>query len=143
MGEVRVKVKLINAIDEGLVRRGQLLPEQVRSMELEGAVDTGAVTLILPSLIVQHLGIARTFKQVATYADGRHEEVDVTEPVGIELLGRRTHEEALVLGDEVLIGQTVLEKTDLWVDTRDKRIFPNPAHPNQSTLYVRHANLKA
>jgi hypothetical protein len=39
-------------------------------------------------------------------------------------------EEALVLGDEVVIGQTVLEKMDLHVDYRGQRLNPNPAHPD-------------
>lgn len=80
--------------------------------------------------------MARPFKQVAEYADGRREEVDVTEPVFIELMGRHTVEEALVLGDEVVIGQTVLEKTDLFVDCRQRRLLPNPAHPDQPVLQV-------
>jgi hypothetical protein len=37
----------------------------------------------------------------------------------------RTYEaEALVLGDEVLIGQTVLEKLDLLVDRERRRLVP-------------------
>jgi len=35
MGEVRAKVKLINAVDEALVRRNQLSPEQVRTYEAQ------------------------------------------------------------------------------------------------------------
>ena len=38
------------------------------------------------------------------------EEVDIAEVVGIDIEGRRTTEETLVLGSEVLIGQTGLEK---------------------------------
>jgi hypothetical protein len=48
-----------------------------------------------------------------------------------EILGRDTIEEALVLGDEVLIGQTVLEKLDLQADCANRRLVPNPAHPDQ------------
>jgi len=65
------------------------------------------------------------------YADGRTEAVSVTEPLVVELEGRDTLEEALVLGDEVLIGQTVLEKLDLLVDGQGRRLVPNPAHPDQ------------
>jgi len=35
MGEVRVAVKLTNAVDEALVRRGMLTPEQVRTYQAE------------------------------------------------------------------------------------------------------------
>jgi len=137
MGEVRVMVRLSNAADIALVRRNLMRPEEIRALEADALVDTGAVTFVLPSLVVERLGLARPFKQVAEYADGRREEVDVTEPVFVELLGRHTVEEALVLGDEVIVGQTILEKTDLYVDCRQKRLLPNPAHPDQSVLQVK------
>lgn len=136
MGELRVMVRLSNAADMALVRRNLMRPEEIRAVEADALVDTGAVTFVLPSLVVERLGLARPFKQVAEYADGRREEVDVTEPVFVELLGRHTVEEALVLGDEVIVGQTILEKTDLYVDCRQKRLLPNPAHPDQSVLQV-------
>jgi clan AA aspartic protease len=137
MGELRVMVRLSNAADMALVRRNLMRPEEIRAVEADASVDTGAVTFVLPSLVVERLGLARPFKQVAESADGRREEVDVTEPVFVELLGRHTVEEALVLGDEVIVGQTILEKTDLYVDCRQKRLLPNPAHPDQSVLQVK------
>jgi clan AA aspartic protease len=137
MGEVRVMVRLSNAADMALVRRNLMRPEEIRVVEADALVDTGAVTFVLPSLVVERLGLARPFKQVADYADGRRDEVDVTEPVFVELLGRHTVEEALVLGDEVIVGQTILEKTDLYVDCRQKRLLPNPAHPDQPVLQVK------
>lgn len=139
MGEVRVKAKITNSLDEMLARRGQLPSDQVRVFEANALVDRGAVRLVLPSFVVEQLGLGRLYKQVAEYADGRLEEVDVTEPVSIEIMGRRTTDEALVLGNEVLIGQTVLEKIDLCVDTRDRRVFPNPAHPDQPVSKVKRA----
>lgn len=137
MGEVRATVKLTNVVDQELVRRNQLAPESVRSMGADALVDTGAVTLVLPPLAVERLGLSRPFKQVAVYADGRREEVDVTGPVLVEIMGRHTQEEALVLGDEVIIGQTTLEKLDLHVDCRDRRLLPNPDHPDQPVIKVK------
>lgn len=137
MGEVRVAVRLTNAADMSLVRRNLMRPEEVHSLEADALIGAGAVSLILPSLVVERLSLVRLFKQVAEYADGRREEVDVTEPVLIELMARYTSEEALVLGDEVIIGQTILEKTDLHVDCRERRLLPNPAHPDQPVLKVK------
>ena len=137
MGEVKVRIKITNNVDDVLAQQGKLPRAQVRSMEVDGIVDTGAVSLSLPSHIVEKLGLTRKFKQVAQYADGRLEEVDVTEPVFVEIMGRNTCEEAMVLGDEILIGQTILEKTDLMVNCREQRLFPNPAHPNQPVMKVR------
>jgi len=73
---------------------------------------------------------------VAEYAGGRTEAVSVTEPLVVEIDGRDTLEEAL---DEVLIGQTVLEKLDLFVDSRRRRLVPNPAHPDQPVTKLKFA----
>lgn len=74
---------------------------------------------------------------MAEYADGRKDVVGVTSPLLIEWEGRNTVEEALILGDEVLIGQTVLEKLDLHVDCASNRLIPNPAHPDQPVTKVK------
>jgi len=137
MGEVRVRVKLTNAVDEALARRGQLAVHQVRVYEAHALVDTGAVRSVLPIHVVERLGLAIRGQRVAEYADGRREAVSVTEPLVIEIEGRDTLEEALVLGDEVIIGQTVLEKLDLFVDSINQRVVPNPAHPDQPVSKVK------
>ena len=137
MGEVRVKAKLTNAVDEDLVQRGILKPEQVRTYEADALVDTGAVRMVLPPHIVARLGLGTRGQRMAEYADGRREAVNVTGSLVVELEGRDTLEEALVLGDEVLIGQTVLEKLDLFVDCQRRRLVPNPAHPDQPVRKVK------
>ncbi len=130
-------MKLTNAVDEGLLRRGQLLADQVRVYETEGLVDTGTVCCVLPPFVVERLGVGRVARYMAQYADGRLEEVDLTEGFVLEILGRRTTEEALVLGDEILIGQTALQKLDLFVDGQGRRVVPHPAHPDQPVSKVK------
>ena len=137
MGEVRVKVELTNAGDEVLVRRGLLTADKIRSYEAEALVDTGAVRSVLPAHVVQVLGLAIVRKARATYANDAAEDVDVSEVVGINLLGRRTTEEMLVLGSDVLIGQTVLESLDLHVDCMNQRVTGNPAHPDQPIIKIK------
>ncbi len=137
MGEVKVQIHLTNAVDEGLVWRGQMAAADVRTAQVEALVDTDAVNCVLPPFMADRLSLARPFRQMAEYADGRREEVDVTEPVLLEIEGRKVYEECLVLGDEVLIGQTALEKTDLHVDCRSRKLLPNPAHPYQPVVKVK------
>ncbi len=137
MGEVRVRVKLTNAVDEALARRGQLAESQVRVYEIEALVDTGAIRCALPPFVADRLGLARVARYMAQYADGRLEEVDLTEGFVLEIMGRRTTEEALILGDEMLIGQTALEKLDLLPDCQRQRLVPNPAHPDQPVSKVK------
>lgn len=137
MGEIRARVRLINAVDEALARSGQITAGQVRIFETDALVDTGAVRSVIPVHVVERLGLGVRGRRMAEYADGRQEAVDVTGPVVFELLGRDTLEEALVLGDEVLIGQTVLEKLDLLADCANQRLLPNPDHPDQPVSKVK------
>lgn len=137
MGEIRVQVRLSNAMDEALLRRGQIAPEKVRSYLADAMVDTGAVRSVIPVHVLERLGVEARGQRIAEYADGRKEAVDVTEPILFDVDGRDTMEEALVLGDEVLIGQTVLEKLDLLADCQGWRLIPNPAHPDQPVTKVK------
>lgn len=137
MGEVRVTVKITNTRDEVAVRLGQLGAGEVRSYNADALVDTGAVASIIPIHIANQLGLVMLGKKVVQYADGRNEAVDATEPVIFEINGRRTPDEAFIIGDEVLIGQTVLEKLDLLVDCNSRKVVPNPAHPDQPVLKVK------
>lgn len=137
MGEVRVRVKLTNAGDEVMVRRGLLPADQVRHYEANALVDSGAVRSVLPSHVVQQLGLAIVRTTRVTYANDGAEEVDITEVVGIDINGRRTTEETLVLGSEVLIGQTVLESLDLLIDCTNHRVVGNPAHPDQPVIKIK------
>lgn len=136
MGAVRVKVKLTNAIDEELVKRGLLNPNLLRVYEAEALIDTGAVRTAIPLEVCEHLGLRIRSQEIAKYADGRQETVGLTGPILIEVEGRETIEAAMVLGDMVLIGQTVLETLDLLVDCKNQRLVPNPENPERPVLRV-------
>jgi predicted aspartyl protease len=137
MGEIRIKVSLTNALDDELARSGQLSPDKVRRYEADAMVDTGAVMSVIPTHVLQKVGVTIRGQRVAEDADGRKDSVGVTGPILFDILGRDTLEEALVLGDEVLIGQTVLEKLDLLADCANRRLVPNPAHPDQPVSKVK------
>ncbi len=137
MGEIRVKVILTNSADEMAHRRRKLKKSAIRQYEADAMVDTGAVRSVIPAHVMQALGVLSRGNRVAEYADGRKESVAITEPIIFDVMGRDTLEEALVLGDEVLIGQTVLEKLDLLADCANRRLIPNPAHPDQPVSKVK------
>lgn len=137
MGDVRALVKLTNEVDEELIRRGLLAPHLLRSCETDALVDTAATSLILPSDIVQQLGLRIRRQQTARYADGLEEAVGVTGGVIIECQGRETVVEALVVGDEVLIGQVVLEQLDLLPDCKNQRLITNPANPDYPVAIIK------
>ena len=59
------------------------------------------------------------------------------EAIVIEIGNRATSDDAVVLGDEVLIGQTILEKLDLHIDCANQAVIPNPAHPDHAITKVK------
>ena len=127
MGEVRVKVKLSNLADQALAAAGQLSPERIRQVEAEAMVDTGAVRSCIPAPLLERLGIQPYDRVTVELADGRKSDVGLADGVRFEIMQRRSSDDALILGDEVLIGQTLLEKMDLLVDCARQRLMP--AHP--------------
>ena len=137
MDEVRVKVKLTNSFDEGLARRGKISESEIRRYEADALVDTGAVSSVVPSYVMKQLGVLSIGTRVAEYADGRKDTVDLTEPIVFDIIGRITTENAMVLGDEVIIGQTVLEVIDMFVDCVNRKLVPNPAHPDQPVVKIK------
>ena len=49
MGKVMTKLKLTNIVDQGLAMQGLLRPDQIRSVEVDALVDTGATSLAIPA----------------------------------------------------------------------------------------------
>ncbi|MDQ3633570.1 MAG: clan AA aspartic protease [Acidobacteriota bacterium] len=137
MGEVRVKVKLTNALDRALARRGKIDEKDIRTYEADALIDSGAVSSVVPQNVMQQLGLQSDGQRVAEYADGRNDVVELTEPIMFDIMGRKTTEGAMVLGDEVIIGQTILEVLDLMVDCNRREVIPNPAHPDQPIVKIK------
>jgi clan AA aspartic protease len=136
MGQVKTPVHLTNVLDALQHRQSQVTAGAVRTYTADALVDTGTTRCVLPVFVVERLGLQRLDRTMVQVADGRLVEVDVTAPFFVELQGRMTVEDALVMGDQVLLGVTVLEKLDLLVDYAQQRLLPNPAHPDQPVFRV-------
>ena len=137
MSEIHERVTLTNAVEEGMARRGLLPVGAIRQVVVDAIVDTGAVRSVLPQHVVDQLGLQIVSQQVAQCADGRTALEGIAEPVSFRCQSRTTLEEALVLGTEVLIGQTVLEKLDLLADCDARKLVPHPGRPNHPVSMVR------
>jgi predicted aspartyl protease len=125
MGEVKVNVKFSNIFDEYLKK-----PE-VRQVELNCLVDSGAVLTFLPREVVELLGIPENGNVIVTYADERKEELKKVGPVKITI-GNRHGNFDCVVGPpncEPLIGQIVLEELDLLIDSKEKILVVRPESP--------------
>ena len=137
MGEVKVNVKMSNSIDVGMFRRGLITREQIRSVNVEAVVDTGAVRSCIPVSLKEQLGLETVCHITAQLADGSTHTLEQTEAIDFEILGRFVPEACLVLGSEVLLGQTALEATDLLVDCNRQKVTPHPDHPHATVIRIR------
>jgi clan AA aspartic protease len=137
MGEVRVKVRITNSADAQAAQAGKLAPDKVRSIESDALVDTGAVRSCVPAPLLERIGISAYEHRIVEYADGRKDSVGIADGIRFEIMHRKSSDDALMLGDEVLIGQTLLEKMDLLVDCARQRLVPNPAHPDVEVSKVK------
>lgn len=126
---MRTEVTLTNAIDEVLARRGEMGSEKVLRFRVPAMIDSGCAQNFLPAGIVEVLGLG-IMGQRTVEVCGRRVALPVTDAVVIEIDGRSTIEDALVYGNEVTIGMTVLQSLDLKVDDINHRVVPNPAHPD-------------
>jgi clan AA aspartic protease len=136
MGKVMARVKLINHDDRIAVKLGYLRPDQVRTLEVEMLVDTGAVMPALPQEIVDQLGLPKAKnRRPVRMADGTVRELEIAE-LALVILGREFIGNAWVLpaGTVPLLGQIPLEALDLVVVPGSGQVVPNPAHPDQPIL---------
>jgi clan AA aspartic protease len=136
MGRVMVKIKLSNNTDLSNATGGLIEAGAVRTVELEGLVDTGATMLVLPADAVERLGLLPDGERTVKYANGQLAKVPRVTGVRIEILGRDMTCDALVepAGTMPLIGQIPLEGLDLVVDPKSRDVTVNPASPDSPLM---------
>lgn len=103
-----------------------------QSVEVNALVDTGATFMCVPEEIALQLGfdITEVSRQVVTLADGHQRKVPKIAPIEIAFGNRTYVTEAVVLGNEALLGVIPMEAMDLIVDPRQQILIANPQHPN-------------
>ncbi len=119
MGLTYAKLKLTNLFNN-------------QQVEINSLVDTGATFMCVTEEIALQLGFDTTEvnRQVATLADGHQRKVPKIAPIEIAFENRSYVTEAVVLGNEPLLGVIPLEAMDLIVDSRQQMLIVNPQHPN-------------
>ncbi|MFQ6063703.1 MAG: retroviral-like aspartic protease family protein [Methanosarcinales archaeon] len=139
MGKVIVKTKIKSYEDEVRARLGLITSDQIRQVEIDALVDTGATMLVLPRTVVDRLGLPTIRKVYATYANGQKEKKDVAGGLIIEIDNRfMTTDCVIEEGDKVkpLIGQIVLEGLDLNIDTKKQKLVPRPESPDLPMMEI-------
>lgn len=132
MSKTIEKVKLWNIFDEEKIKKGELKP-----IEVEAQIDSGATAgVILPSKISKKLRLIPIRRTKVRYADMRIAERDVVGGLVIEILGRVEQCTAVVEPKRttVLVGQFILETLDLWIDSKNGKLIPNPESPDMPLI---------
>lgn len=101
-----------------------------RQVQAEALVDTGATRLYLQSKVVKALGLRATSEIGSRTMSDRSEKRMVYSPVDLEIQGRRGTFEVIALPDTLpnIIGQIPLEHLDWVIDSRGRKLIPNPEH---------------
>ncbi len=126
MGLIRADVTLANLFTKA-------------SLPVSALVDTDAVHMCVTAAQARQLGfdLNECATQLVTLADGRRIEAPKIRPIEIAFENRSYATQALVLGDEALMGVLPIEAMDLVIDPRAQRVTVNPAHPNRPVTVVK------
>ena len=128
MREILLDIKLINITDIENASQGIIKPEQIRSIEVKGLLDTGSHLLVIPNWIVEKLGLRKIKEISVQYADGRVDRLPVYSAVRVDINKRDTVVEPVVgNSDKVLIPNRIIETMDFIIDPVEGKL--KPRHP--------------
>ncbi len=138
MGKVLVTAKIENLFDIEHRERGLLPADQVRTVEVAGAlVGTGASGLHLPKRLIAQLGL-RHFRTQNARGIGGEASMPPYSVARLTIQGRECALDVGEIADDlpVFIGQIPLEMLDFVVDMKGPRLAGNPAHGGEHIIDV-------
>ena len=129
VGRITVEMSVENLEDRILAERGSLAASDVRQIDVEALVDTGAKYIGLPEDQVAQLGLRYSYSKRARTAAGVIEQ-RIFSPVRVTVADRFAISDVAELpeGSPALLGQVALELMDYWIDTTNQRLVGNPEH---------------
>ena len=139
MGLTYADIQLTNSDDLALVRSGHLAKENVRQMQVNALVDSGAWLLTINDDIRNQLGLPVIDKDLAELADGTIVDVDIVGPVDVRFENRRVTADAMVLpgATEILLGAIPMEGMDVLIDPKRQKLIVNPKTPYKRKFSVK------
>jgi len=129
MGKTVEKVTLKNFADIVRHSEGIINEDEIRELEVEARVDTGAAFLCLPPEEIEKLGLMYSHTREVSTANGRVERRIFS---GAVIIIKERDIQMQVMenapGTPPLIGYLILEAMDFVVDPKSQKILPNPVH---------------
>ncbi len=129
MGKTREKVTIKNFADIVKHTEGMIAEHEIRTIEVEAVVDTGAAFLCLPPGVIEKLGLLYSHSREVATANGKLKRRIFNGAVII--INDRDIQMQVMENDSStppLIGYLVLETMDYVVDPKAQKIIPNPEH---------------
>lgn len=129
MGKTIEKVKIQNIFDIYNASQGLITESEIREVEIDAMVDTGATYLCIPPSAIEELGLTLSHNANVTTANGRVER-RIFEGAKITIRDR-TVQMQVMENDETtpaLIGYLVLEALDFVVNPKTQGLMGNPEH---------------
>ena len=136
MGLTHVNVTLLNTVDVGMHRKNLIGEDEVRSIEINCLVDTGAMTMIINDEIREALGLPIIGERLSQLADGRKIALPLAGPIDIWYGDRLCTTNALVMPEDndPLLGVIPLEEMDLWIHPATQQL--TPIHPGEGPVMI-------
>jgi clan AA aspartic protease len=119
MGLVYQQLRLSNPYESG-----------IEEIDATALVDTGATELCIPEHMANQLKLKYAGERIIHLANGEKQVCDVMMTVRIEVFGLVWNGQAIITGDEVLLGAIPMESLNLIVDPKKQIAFPNPDNLN-------------
>lgn len=128
MGKTLEKVLITNFVDVVLAQKGYIKQNEVRSIEIEAIVDTGAAYLCLPPKVIEDLGLMFAYSTPVKTGNGKLE-LRIFNGASITIKERTIQMQVMENKDDnvpALIGYLVLETMDWVVNPKTQEIIGNP-----------------
>lgn len=131
MGAFKQKIHITNANDMAVQRAGYINENEIRTMDVDMLVDSGAYMLCINENIQQQLGLPVIGEHEVKLADGSLKLLKMVTGVDIKIFNRRTLTDALVLpgNTEPLLGSIPMEALDVLIDPLANQLRLPPDRP--------------
>lgn len=139
MGLVYADIELVNAVDIELARRHVIGEDEIKKIQLNILVDSGAYMMAINETIQQQLDLPIIEKRKVQLASGEVQAYDVAGPIRVHFVNRTATCNAFVLpGDtEPLLGAIPMEEMDVLIHPQRQQLIVNPEHPNYAQLKMK------
>jgi clan AA aspartic protease len=129
MGRVMTSATVENIGDVWNANQGTIREDEIRKLEIEALVDTGATLVSLPTRMIQQLGLEPVTTKRIVSSKGLTEST-MYSAVRLTIMGRSCTMDVMEVPDDVppLIGQIPLEHLDFVIDPREQKLIGNPRH---------------